>query len=204
LPVSLPGDLVRQRPDVRVAEAQLHQASAQIGIAIANRLPSILIYGNAGNAAIKLSTLFSSLTKFWDIGAMVSQPIFNAGNLLHKQRAAEAIFQQYCAQYHSVLLVAFQNVADTLKSIQFDADALNAASIAESTAHTNLTLTQKQWNLGAVGYIHVLNAQNAYQQTSIILVQNQANRLLDTVALFQALGGGWWNRQNACCEKETT
>lgn len=203
IPVSLPADLVRQRPDVRISEAQLHQASAQVGVAIANRLPNIMIYGDAGNAAIKLSTLFSSLTKFWDIGAIITQPLFNAGNLLHQQRAAEAIFQQYCAQYHSVLLVAFQNVADTLKAIQYDADALKAAAIAESTARKNLSLTGKEWTLGSVDYLHVLNAQNAYQQTSIILAQNQANRLLDTVALFQALGGGWWNRKASCCNKET-
>ena len=194
LPLGIPARLIQQRPDIRAAEAQIHAASAQIGVAIANQLPNILITADAGSSAIELGTLFSSLTKFWDIGLNLAQPVFDAGALLHKKRAAIAAYQQAVEQYRSVVLASFQDVADTLKAIQFDAISLKTAANATQAARKSLAIAQQQWEAGAVDHLFVLNAQQNYQQALITLAQNQANRFIDTAALFQALGGGWWNR----------
>lgn len=194
LPLGIPARLIEQRPDIRAAEAQIHAASAQIGVAIANQLPNIVITADAGSSAIELGTLFSSLTKFWDIGLNLTQPVFDAGALLHKKRAAIAAYQQAVEQYRSVVLASFQDVADTLKAIQFDAISLKTAANATQAARRSLAIAQQQWEAGAVDHLFVLNAQQNYQQALITLAQNQANRFIDTAALFQALGGGWWNR----------
>lgn len=193
LPVSLPSKLVEQRPDVRQAEENLHAASAQIGIAIANRLPNLTLTGNAGSAALSIGQLFTSGTGFWGLGATVTQPLFEGGTLLHRQKAAQAAYLQAAEQYRSAVLTAFQNVADTLNALQQDADGLKAADEAERAARDTLNLTQAQTRAGYVNYLTLLNAEQAYQQTMINLVQARANRYADTAALFQALGGGWWN-----------
>jgi len=197
LPLTLPADLVRQRPDVRVAEANLHQASAQVGVAIANRLPKITLTGNAGSSALAMSKLFTPGTGFWFVGSDVAQTVFDAGTLYHKQRAAEEALNQAAAQYRSTVFTAFQNVADTLRALQVDSRAINAAIAAERAASRNIDLVSKQVEQGQVSLPVLLNAQQAYLQTSLALVQAQAARLADTVALFQALGGGWWNRAPA-------
>lgn len=194
LPVSLPSSLVQQRPDVRAAQAQLQAASAQVGVAIANRLPSFTITGGIGSSAVSFSKLFTSGTGFWSLGLDVAQPIFKGGSLMHQQRAAEAGLEQAGAQYRSVVLGAFQNVADTLHAIAADADALATAMHAESAAQRSFDAAQAQWKAGASGYPLVLLAQQNLLQASQSRVQAQAARLADTVALFQALGGGWWNR----------
>lgn len=196
LPVSLPARLVEQRPDVRAAEAQLHAAGAQIGVAIANRLPNITLTASAGSAVSEFSHLFRNGTGFWSLGLDLVQPIFQGGTLLHRQRAAEAAYDQAAAQYRSTVLLAFQNVADALHAIQFDANALKAAAAAERAAGKSLAIARRQWALGAVGYLAVLTAEQAYRQSEISLVQVRASRLADTVALFHALGGGWWNKGN--------
>ncbi|HYA86620.1 MAG TPA: efflux transporter outer membrane subunit [Nitrospirota bacterium] len=196
LPVSLPSKLVAQRPDVRSAEGQLHAASAEIGVNIANRLPNITLSANLGSSALAISQLFTSGTGFWALTANLTQPIFQGGTLLHRQRAAEAAYDQAAAEYRSAVLTAFQNVADTLYAIQCDADALKAAVAAERAAARSLTIAQKQLELGDVSYLQLLNAEQAYQQAKINLVQSLANRYADTAALFQALGGGWWNRSD--------
>ena len=194
LPVSLPSQLVQQRPDVRQAEENLHSASAQIGIAVANRLPNFALTADAGAMATVLGRLFSGGTGFWDVGANVTQPIFQGGTLLHRERAAKAAFTQASEQYRSTVLTAFQNVADTLNALQQDADALKAAAAAKDAAAVTLDLARKQFQAGYVNYLALLNAEQSYQQAVINLVQAQANRYADTAALFQALGGGWWNR----------
>ena len=194
LPVSLPSQLVQQRPDVRQAEENLHSASAQIGIAVANRLPNFALTADAGAMATVLGRLFSGGTGFWDVGANVTQPIFQGGTLLHRERAARAAFTQASEQYRSTVLTAFQNVADTLNALQQDADALKAAAAAKDAAAVTLDLARKQFQAGYVNYLALLNAEQSYQQAVINLVQAQANRYADTAALFQALGGGWWNR----------
>jgi NodT family efflux transporter outer membrane factor (OMF) lipoprotein len=196
LPVSLPSKLVLQRPDVRSAEEQLHTASADIGVSIANRLPNITLSANLGSSATALSKLFTSGTGFWALAANLTQPIFQGGTLLHRQRAAEAVYDQAAAQYRSAVLTAFQNVADTLHAIQCDADALKAAVAAERAAATSLTIAQQRLELGDVSYLELINAEQTYQQAKINLIQTLANRYADTAALFQALGGGWWNRSD--------
>jgi len=128
------------------------------------------------------------------VAGNVAQTLFAGGTFLHRQRAAEAAFEQAAAQYRSTVLTAFQNVADTLYALQSDAESLKAAVAAERAAKMTLDITLKQQQLGAVSYLALLSAQQAYQQTLIARVQAQANRYADTAALFQALGGGWWNR----------
>ncbi len=196
LPVSLPSTLVAQRPDVRSAEEQLHAASAEIGVNVANRLPNITLSANLGSSATAINQLFTSGTGFWALAANLTQPIFQGGTLLHRQRAAEAAYDEAAAEYRSAVLTAFQNVADTLHAIQSDADALKAAVAAENAAARSLTIVRKQLELGDVSYLELLNAEQTYQQANINLVQALANRYADTAALFQALGGGWWNRSD--------
>jgi NodT family efflux transporter outer membrane factor (OMF) lipoprotein len=194
LPVSLPSALVSQRPDVLQAEANLHDASAKIGIAIANRLPNIVLTADAGSSAAQLSQVFTSSTSFWGIGASLTAPIFQGGMLLHQERAAKAAYEQAAEQYRSTVMTAFQNVADTLTALQQDAEAVKAAAAAVDSAKVTLDLTQRQWQGGYANYLSLLSAQQTYQQGRISLVQAQASRFADTAALFQALGGGWWHR----------
>jgi NodT family efflux transporter outer membrane factor (OMF) lipoprotein len=196
LPLSLPSQLVEQRPDVRQAEENLHAASAQIGVAIANRLPSIALTADGGSAPVAFSKMFSGGNGFWDLTAGITQPIFDAGALRHRERAAKAAFTQAAQQYRSTVLTAFQNVADTLHALQQDADALNAAAAAKNAAGVTLDLAKRQYQSGYASYLALLSAEQTYQQTVINLVQAQANRYADTAALFQALGGGWWNRSD--------
>lgn len=194
IPLSLPSQLVAQRPDVRQAEENLHSASAQIGVAIANRLPNFALTADAGSMAVVLSHLFMPGTGFWDVGASVAQPIFDGGTLLHRERAAKAAYDQASEQYKSTVLTAFQNVADTLHALDQDADALKAAAAARDAAVVTLDLTKQQFQSGYINYLALLSAEQAYQQSEIALVQAQTNRYADTAALLQALGGGWWNR----------
>jgi NodT family efflux transporter outer membrane factor (OMF) lipoprotein len=194
LPVSLPSALVAQRPDILQAEANLHAASAQIGVAIANRLPNIQLTADAGNTALLFRRAFGAGTGFWDLGAAVTAPVFQGGALLHQERAAKANYVQAAEQYRSAVLVAFQNVADTLAALQNDADGLKAAAAAADAAKVTLDLSQQQQRAGYASYLTLLSAEQAYQQARISLVQAQAARYADTAALFQALGGGWWRR----------
>jgi NodT family efflux transporter outer membrane factor (OMF) lipoprotein len=185
---------VEQRPDVRQAEENMHAASAQIGIAAANRLPNLTLTGDAGAMALAASQMFAAGTGFWTLAGGVTQPIFDGGALLHRERAARAAYTQAAEQYRSAVLTAFQNVADTLNALEQDAHTLDAAAAARSSAGNTLDLTRRQLQSGSASYLAVLSAQQAYQQATISLVQAQANRYADTAALFQALGGGWWNR----------
>jgi NodT family efflux transporter outer membrane factor (OMF) lipoprotein len=201
IPVSLPSQLVAQRPDVLQAEANLHAASAQIGIAIANRLPDITLTADAGSTALSFDKLFSSGTGFWGLGAAATAPIFQGGHLLHQERAAKAAYAQAAEQYRSTVLAAFQNVADTLTALEQDAESLKAAATADDDAQETLHLSQQQWHGGYISYLALLSAEQADQQARISLVQAQANRYADTAALFQALGGGWWHRADLTKDK---
>jgi NodT family efflux transporter outer membrane factor (OMF) lipoprotein len=194
LPLSIPSQLVAQRPDVRQAEENLHSACAQVGIAIANRLPSFPLTADVGSMALEAGQMFSSGTGFWTLAGTVAQPIFQGGALLHKQRAARAAYVQAAEQYRSSVLTAFQNVADTLNALEQDANALNAAAAAKDAAGITLDLARRQWQSGYASYLALLSAEQAYNQAVISLIQAQANRYADTAALFQALGGGWWHR----------
>jgi NodT family efflux transporter outer membrane factor (OMF) lipoprotein len=194
LPLSLPSELARQRPDVRASEAQLHQASAAIGVATANLYPQFQLSGTYGSSALHARDLFRTATNFWSVGAALTQPIFNGGALRAQQRVAVAAYDAAAAQYRSTVLGAFQNVADALRALEFDANALQTQANAESLAKQSLELTTQQFRAGAVSYVTLLSAQQAWLQTHTALVQAQAARYADTAALFQALGGGWWNR----------
>lgn len=197
LPVSLPSKLVEQRPDVRSAGAEVHAASALIGVAIANRLPQFTLTANPGASSIQIGQLFMTPgTAFWTLAGNVTQTVFDAGTLLHRQRAAEAAFDEAAAEYRSTVIAALQNVADTLHALQSDADTLTATYAAERAAFASLEIARRQLELGALGYLGLLTAQNAYETALIALVQAQASRYADTAALFQALGGGWWNRSD--------
>ena len=194
LPLSLPSQLVEQRPDVRQAEENMHAASALIGVAIANRIPAFALTADAGSMATTLSRLASGSRGFWDVGASITQPIFDGGTLLHRERAAKAAYVEASEQYKSTVLTAFQNVADTLNALQQDADGLKAAAAAKDAAQLTLDLAKKQYQSGYANYLSLLSAEQSYQEALINLVQAQSNRYADTAALFQALGGGWWNR----------
>lgn len=194
LPVSIPSELVRRRPDIRASEALLHEASAQVGVAVANLYPQITLTGNYGTQTNISRDLFTSGSSIWGIGGQILQPIFNGGALIARENAAIANYEQFFAQYRQTVLQAFQNVADALRALQTDAQTLKDQADAESQAFQALTLTQDQYQLGGVSYILLLNAERQYQGARINRIQAQAARYADTAALFQALGGGWWNR----------
>jgi len=197
LPVSLPSKLVEQRADIRAAEENVHMASAEVGVAVANQLPNITLSANGGAIATQLSQLFTPGNQFWSIGAGAAGTIFDGGTLSHRTQAARDTLDQVGAQYRSTVITAFQNVADALHAIQTDSDALTAAAAAQSAASRSLAIARKQLTLGQVSGVALLTAQQAESQTRLALVQAEANRFADTAALFQALGGGWQQSNQA-------
>jgi len=194
LPVSLPSRLVEQRPDIRAYQALLHSASAEVGVATANMLPQFTIGGALGSVA---SSAVNPASLLFSIGAGIAQPIFEGGTLLHRRRAAIAAYDQALDEYRYTVLVAFQNVADTLHSLECDAAAVRAEAAAENAAGQSLRVAREQYQGGYIPYLSLLTAQNYYQQTLLTLIQAEAGRYADTAALFQALGGGWWHRADA-------
>lgn len=193
IPVSLPSQLAQQRPDIRAAEAQLHQASANVGVATANQFPSLTITGSYG-AQASSGNLFDSSNEIWNIAGGLTAPIFHGGELLARKRAAVAAFDQAAAEYRQTVLQAFADVANSLHALDNDAQALQSRYVAQQSADQNLDLVQQSYRAGAVGYLNVLDAQRQQQEAKINFITAQAARYADTAALFQALGGGWWNR----------
>jgi len=169
-------------------------ASAEVGVAIADLLPQFAISGNLGSSALTLGTLFKPYTGFWDAGASLTQTLFDAGALIHKKRAADAALDQAAAQYRAAVILACQNVADTLRALDSDADALKASAQAERAAKKSFDLAQRQLALGTISVVAVFNTEQTYNTAVLALIQARANRYADTAALYQALGGGWWNR----------
>ena len=194
LPLSLPSRLVEQRPDVRAAEANLQSASALVGVAIANQLPQITISVGVSTTALSTDSLFGPDQTSSNIGASLLQTILDGGALSEKKKAAVAGLDQANAQYKSVVLSAFRDVADTLNALEYDALTLKAAVESERAAATSLNIARRRLELGDTTYVFVLVAELAYQQAILTRIQAQAARLTNTAALFQALGGGWWNR----------
>jgi NodT family efflux transporter outer membrane factor (OMF) lipoprotein len=194
LPVSVSSRLVEQRPDIRAAAASMQAASAEIGVAVANRLPQVSLTASLGTSPNNISNAFTPYNQFFNLAAGLVQPIFDGGTLRHRQRAAEAEFDVSMARYRATLIAAFQNVADVLVALQSDADALQAAVNSEHTAAQSVEIARGQLRLGGGSYLSVLTAEQLYQTSRSALVQAQARRLSDTAALFAALGGGWWNR----------
>lgn len=191
VPVSLPSKIVEQRPDIRAASASLHAATAQVGVATAAMLPQLTLSGSGGSEALHASDLFSAGTKPWSLGLNLLQPVFHGGELLHKKRAAEAAMDAALADWQQTVLTAFQNVADTLQALDFDAQGLAAQATAEQAASKRLELVRIQYRVGAVDYLSLLDAERQYQQALVSLIQARAARLSDTAALYAALGGGW-------------
>jgi NodT family efflux transporter outer membrane factor (OMF) lipoprotein len=206
LPMSLPSKLVEQRPDVREYEALLHEATAQVGVATANMLPQLTLTGSYGGEAAKFSELFNPAAVVWSLAASVTQPLFKGGQLLHERRAAIAAAQEAAANYKSTVLGAFQNVSNSLIALESDADAFKANSDAERAAAESLRLVQAQYKSGGASYTQILTAEETYQNAAVALVKARAQRYADTAALFQSLGGGWWNRNDLdtrstdCCK----
>jgi NodT family efflux transporter outer membrane factor (OMF) lipoprotein len=196
IPVSLPSSLVAQRPDIQAQAAILHQASAAIGVATANMLPQLTLTGSTGDESLVFGQLLQGNSSVWSIATGITQPIFAGGSLRAKRRAALDAYDEAGAQYRLVVLNAFRNVADTLTALDNDAQALNAQNDAVSAADAGIKLIQRQYEAGAVTYVTLLAAQQAYQQARIAYVRVLASRFIDTVTLFQALGGGWWNRHD--------
>ncbi|HSW93733.1 MAG TPA: efflux transporter outer membrane subunit [Gammaproteobacteria bacterium] len=207
LPVTVPSLLVRQRPDIRASEALLAAASAQIGVATANLYPQFNLSGSYGWTSISTGNFFSPAHNVWDFGAALMQPVFNGGALQAQKREAIASYQEAAAQYRQTVLQAFQNVADALRAVQHDAETLRAERNAEMASRRAMLLTSEQFKLGGVNYVALLTANQQYRLALINRIQAQATRYNDTTALFQALGGGWWNQNMTqqsgpmCCIK---
>ena len=205
LPLSVSSQLIEQRPDVRAAEEQLHSASAQVGVAIANMLPNITLSGNRGYTATDLAALttyFQHFSLFWAVAGSATQTVFDGFTLVHTKRAAEAAYDQAAWNYRTTVISALQNVADALHAIQNDADALQAAYANERAWKLSFDLTLQQFRAGAVNVVALLQVQQSYQTAVIARVQAQTQRLTDTAGLYQALGGGWWNRPKPLEEKK--
>jgi NodT family efflux transporter outer membrane factor (OMF) lipoprotein len=196
LPVSLPGQLVAQRPDIRASEAQLHTATAQVGVAIANRLPQLTLQALVGTIPASPGQFFTPGNGMWSLLNQLSGPLFEGGTLLHQQRAAYAAMRAAAQNYRATVINAFQNVADVLTALQQDALAVKANQDAERAAGRALSLAQLQYGYGGVAYLTVLTAQTQYQNAVINLIRARAARYTDSVALFAALGGGWWHRED--------
>jgi NodT family efflux transporter outer membrane factor (OMF) lipoprotein len=196
IPLSVPSELVRQRPDVLSAEAQLHVASAQLGVATANLFPQISLTATAGGTSTLFKQLFASGNSYWSVGGSLTQTLFDGGTLIHERRAAAAALDAAGAQYRAVVLAAFQNVADSLTALQLDSNAVNANLKAEQAAADSLKAIRHNVELGLASYLALLTAEQTYNQAVLNLAQARANRYSDTAALLQALGGGWWNRKH--------
>jgi NodT family efflux transporter outer membrane factor (OMF) lipoprotein len=192
LPVSLPAELVRQRPDVLVAEASAHGASANVGVATAALLPSVTLTGSYGANSTSTGQLTAANGRAWDVGAGLTQPLFQGGTLWFRRKAALDQYQQAAALYAQVVLGAFAQVADTLRALEHDAAALRAQQEALTTAKEALDLVQANYEAGLSTYLDVLSADAQYHQATINDLQTVAVRYQDTVALYVALGGGWW------------
>jgi len=202
IPVSLPSSTVAQRPDIRAASAELHAATAAVGVATADMLPQLTLSGNVTSQALKSSGLFDAGTGGWSIGLGLLQPLFHGGQLLHQKRAAKAGMDVALANWQQTVLIAFQNVADTLQALEYDAQSLRAQSTAEQDAEKLLSLTRTQYRVGAVDYLTLLSAERQYQQARIAAIGARAARLADTAALYAALGGGWQDGHAVASTKE--
>lgn len=197
LPLSLPAKLVEQRPDIRTAQANWHAACAQVGVAVANRLPNVQLGATPGFAAASIAQMAAPGYGQWTIAAMVTQPLFDGGLLRHQENATRAAYDQAAAEYRNTLVTALQDVADTLSALRLDATTLSDNAEAATAANDSLRISLAQYKYGAISQIVMLSTQQAHLQTELALAQSRADRLSDTVALFQSLGGGWWNNKES-------
>jgi NodT family efflux transporter outer membrane factor (OMF) lipoprotein len=203
LPVSLPSDLVRQRPDILSAEAQMHVASANIGVATAAMFPSFSLSGSYSAAGSSLNNLSAGSSKFWSIGPSATIPLFKGGSLWFGRQAAIDAFQESQANYRQTVLTAFVQVADSLKALEHDAESLQAQVDSQRAAGEALHLVQTNYHAGLVDFLDVLAADVQMHVATVAYLQAVAQRHQDTVALFVALGGGWWNDPHPISKVET-
>ncbi|WP_343657146.1 efflux transporter outer membrane subunit [Cupriavidus sp.] len=194
LPVSLPGELARRRPDIRAAEALLHQASADIGVATANLYPQITLTASGGTQQMRARDLFSSMN-VWSLAAGVVQPVFHGSELRAQKRAKEAAYEQSLGAYQQAVLQGLQNVADTLRALDADAGTLQARADNARQTRDTLAIVSEQYRLGGVSQFTVIDAERQARQAALDLSQARAARLADSAALMQALGGGWWGEE---------
>lgn len=195
LPVSLPSKMITQRPDIQASQALLHAASAQVGVATANLLPQLTLTAASGWLSSQTANFFNIANRTWGLGADLAQPLFHGGQLIMQRKAAIEALNQARAQYEQTVLQAFKNVADALRATQYDADEFNQQVHAEKSAYETFILIKKQYAVGGQNYLSVLQAEEKYQQIVLSMVKAQAARYADTAALYQALGGGWWNNK---------
>jgi NodT family efflux transporter outer membrane factor (OMF) lipoprotein len=193
LPLSLPSELARQRPDIRAAEALLHQASAKVGVATANLYPQITLSATLGSLAASGSDLFASGTGFYLLGASLTQPLFRGGELQAKRRSAVAVYEQAGAAYQEVVLQGLQSVADVLRALEADAMKLQQRADAAAQARNLQDIASARYKAGALSHYALLDAQRKLHATLLERTQVVADRYADSAALLQALGGGWWN-----------
>lgn len=191
IPVTFPSDMVRRRPDILAGEAELHSASAEIGVSTAALFPTFTLDGAYGQNSTKMDRLFKSSSNYWNLSAGVTTPFFHGGTLWFKRKAAIEGYRQALATYQQNVLSAFAQVADTLQALEHDAEGLHAQSQALKSAEEALRLIRINYQAGVVNYLQIVIANAQYHQAQIGYLQAKAQRLQDTVALFIALGGGW-------------
>ena len=197
LPLSLPSQLARQRPDIRAAEAVLARAGAQVGVATANLYPQIALSAQLGSLTTDVSALFSGPSGFYLLGASLVQPLFRGGELRAKRRAAVATYEEASAAYREAVLLGFQNVADSLRALEADAARLDERTEAATRAQQYRDITAERLRAGAVSQAALLEATRHYQRALIEQTKSSAERYADSAALLQALGGGWWSETAA-------
>jgi NodT family efflux transporter outer membrane factor (OMF) lipoprotein len=199
LPVTLPSELVRQRPDILASEAQLHAASAAVGVATAQLYPNLTLSASFTQEALKPSKLFNPASSIFDVGANLLAPVFHGGALRAQKQATVDAFNGALATYKQTVLTSFQQVADTLQALAHDAELLDAQRRALESAENSLRLTRTTFRYGNVGILQVLDAQRQAEQARLGYVRAQAQRYLDSITLFTAMGGGWsdWKAQTA-------
>jgi NodT family efflux transporter outer membrane factor (OMF) lipoprotein len=188
LPLIVPSELVRRRPDILGAEALLHAANAEYGSAIAKLYPQLNLSADLATQTLVAGALFGPGSAIWSVLGQLTQPLFNPA-LPAEKRAALAAFDAAAANYQSVVLESLRNVADVLRALENDAQALAALAAADAAAQGSLQSVQRQYALGAASYVQQLIAQQAAQQTRMNLIAAQAQRLVDSAALYQAMGG---------------
>ena len=190
LPLSLPSSLARQRPDIRAAEALWHQASANVGVAAANLFPQITLNGSFGSQRVDSGELLSGIN-IWSVAGKIMQPIFHGGELRARERLAVAAYDEAAAAYKQIVLKGLQEVADTLYAIDADARTLKARTDTTNHARSGYEIAQRQYQLGGISHLALLDAQRQLLQTEMDRTQAQADRYADTATLLYALGGGW-------------
>jgi NodT family efflux transporter outer membrane factor (OMF) lipoprotein len=193
IPVSLPSQLVRQRPDILEAEDLLHQASAEIGVAEAARFPDFQLTAQYAQQSAMLSDIFTKAGQIWSVGLNVTTPIFEGGTLRAREKEARQHFLQVAAQYRGTLIDAFEQVANALEALERDSESYTARTTSVDTAHANRDLARLLFQRGKVSELVVLTAEQQYQNAALVEVQADVQRFSDVAQLFHALGGGWWN-----------